>query len=623
MADSTHEPPAAPVPGKQYTVQQSWAALLKMVDKYDEDMVKNWKEDIDTLLVFAGLFSAVVTAFAIESYKWLSKDPEDTTVALLTQISQQLRDPNMNVTRSDSETFHPDASSVLINCFWFLSLILALMSGLLALLCKQWLREHTRETHTRTAAEALALRQLRRDSLEKWRVPQLVATTPILLEIALLLFFAGLLDLAWTRNLAVFVACMVAVGLGAGFYIITALLPLITNIYADICQKSDEILPFRFICPYKSPQAWAVYHFSCMILRRLPFVGSYLFNKGYSWWMAVTPPRDWSFSDMRVLTAFDMNPAPLDLKVYELRALDWATRMFQDSPSMVPHFKNIFPSLSLYPSVVMTGILNYWTLAMWEDFRLEDVQEELSDMTKFQETRRQGLGWYTTVSRAPSIPDPILHSKAGIQVLFSHQYWFWLIENISVNAVRDLGDSISRFQNEGLPKVINLRFFVPFSIARKLWAHPKFEIRQESLSLIPIYKKSWRAYPGSEEEGDERLAFIAALIKHLGREDDNGPQSCLLANPLGLEFIRFIHNEIIHHRLYEYPEWEPVGHRRMLIEEWKAATRSIDGLDSIPEVSARPSIKIAHPGFNGNAVPGQENHDTLEMNQLGTRLPNP
>ncbi|EEB94771.1 hypothetical protein MPER_06361, partial [Moniliophthora perniciosa FA553] len=141
---------------------------VEMVDKYDEDMVRTWKEDIDTLLVFAGLFSAVVTAFAIESYQWLSKDPGDTTVVLLTQISQQLRNPNMTVTQPESETFHPDAS-----------LILALMSGLLALLCKQWLREHTRETHTRTAAEALALRQLRRDSLEKWRVPQLVATTPL------------------------------------------------------------------------------------------------------------------------------------------------------------------------------------------------------------------------------------------------------------------------------------------------------------------------------------------------------------------------------------------------------------------------------------------------------------
>ncbi|KAI3603305.1 hypothetical protein WG66_002345 [Moniliophthora roreri] len=620
-----HEPSAAPIPDKQYTIQQSWETLLKMVDKYDEDMVKNWKEDIDTLLVFAGLFSAVVTAFAIESYQWLSEDPEDTSVVLLTQISQQLRDPNVNVTRPDSETFHPDASSVLINCFWFLSLILALMSGLLALLCKQWLREHTRDTHTRTAAEALALRQLRRDSLEKWRVPQLVATTPILLEIALLLFFAGLLDLAWTRNLAVFVVCMVAVGLGAGFYIITTLLPLITNIYADICQKSDMILPFRFVCPYKSPQAWAVYRFSCMILRQLPFLGSYLYRRGLNWWMAVKPPRDWSFSDMRVLTTFDVNPAPLDLKVYELRALDWATGMFQDSPSMVPHFKNIFPSLSLYPSVVMTGVLNYWTLAMWEEFKKEDVQEELSDMWKFQETRRQGLGWYTTVSRSPSIPDPILHSKEGMQMLAFHQYWFHLVENINVEAICDLNDSISRFQKEGHPKTIGLRFFVPFSVVSKLWAHSKYEIRQESLSLIQLYKNSWSAYPGPEEDGDERLAFAAVLIRHL-KQDYGGHRSILLTSTLGQDFIRFIHDGIIQNRLYQHPKWESDSHKRdMLIDEWIAATRDIDRLASIPSTAApaQSSIEIVHHIPNENAIPGQENSGSIEMNQLGTRPPDP
>ncbi|ESK86446.1 hypothetical protein Moror_4919 [Moniliophthora roreri MCA 2997] len=618
----------------QYTVQQSWEVLWKEVNQYDEDMVKKWKEDIDTLLVFGGLFSAVVTGFTIESYKRLSEDPQDTTVALLAQISQQLRDPNMNITRPDLDAFHPGPSLVLINCFWFLSLILALMSALLALLCKQWLREHMWETvaHTRTTAESLALRQLRRDSLEKWRVPQFIALTPILLQVALLLFFAGLLDFAWNLNLALFVICLVASGIGGGLYIITALLPLVTNIYADICHTDAEFPIFRFVCPYKSPQAWAVYHFFCTVLRQLLLIGSTLVKRSFNWWMAVTPARDWSFNDMRVLKSYNM-PPPLNLKVYELRALDWAARMLQHRPSMIPHFQQIFTSLSLRPYIIMTSVLNYWTLAMWEDFTPSDVQDELGDMTKFQETRRQGLGWYTTFSRAPSIPDPILHSKEGIQVLFFHQYWFSLLDNISVSTVRDLSDSISQFQATGLPKAINLRFFVPFSIVGKLWTHPNPEIQQESLSLIQICKDSWSAYPGPEEEGDERLAFLAALTRHLGQDDDNGHRSCLLTSPSGQEFIRFINDEIIKHRLHEYPdwardpppEWEAEGNPRdVLIEGWIAATTSIDGLASIPphpKASARPSIEIVHHGLNGNAVPGQDNPDAVEMNQLGARPP--
>ncbi|EEB91911.1 hypothetical protein MPER_09657 [Moniliophthora perniciosa FA553] len=45
---------------------ESWERVLKEVSRHDEDMVQGWRDDIDTLLVFAGLFSAVVTAFVIE-----------------------------------------------------------------------------------------------------------------------------------------------------------------------------------------------------------------------------------------------------------------------------------------------------------------------------------------------------------------------------------------------------------------------------------------------------------------------------------------------------------------------------------------------------------------------------
>ncbi|ESK86457.1 hypothetical protein Moror_10955, partial [Moniliophthora roreri MCA 2997] len=37
---------------KSYTIEESWDALHRVVDKYDDDTVKDWKEDIDTLLVF-------------------------------------------------------------------------------------------------------------------------------------------------------------------------------------------------------------------------------------------------------------------------------------------------------------------------------------------------------------------------------------------------------------------------------------------------------------------------------------------------------------------------------------------------------------------------------------------
>ncbi|KAJ7128562.1 hypothetical protein C8R44DRAFT_557882, partial [Mycena epipterygia] len=59
-------------------------------EKYDKGLVESWKSDMEGMLIFAGLFSASLTAFLIESYKTLNPDSGDTTVHLLSQISQQL-----------------------------------------------------------------------------------------------------------------------------------------------------------------------------------------------------------------------------------------------------------------------------------------------------------------------------------------------------------------------------------------------------------------------------------------------------------------------------------------------------------------------------------------------------
>ncbi|KAK7686502.1 hypothetical protein QCA50_010100 [Cerrena zonata] len=55
------------------------AAMASAVRKLHEDKVKDYKEYIDTLLVFAGLFSAVTSAFLIESYMLLKPDTSETT----------------------------------------------------------------------------------------------------------------------------------------------------------------------------------------------------------------------------------------------------------------------------------------------------------------------------------------------------------------------------------------------------------------------------------------------------------------------------------------------------------------------------------------------------------------
>ncbi|KAJ7496602.1 hypothetical protein FB451DRAFT_1018414, partial [Mycena latifolia] len=67
-----------------------WSVYISEAEKYDKALVESWRVDMEGMLLFAGLFSASLTAFIIESYKTLTPDSDDTTAALLAQISDQL-----------------------------------------------------------------------------------------------------------------------------------------------------------------------------------------------------------------------------------------------------------------------------------------------------------------------------------------------------------------------------------------------------------------------------------------------------------------------------------------------------------------------------------------------------
>ncbi|KAI0071096.1 hypothetical protein K474DRAFT_1669377 [Panus rudis PR-1116 ss-1] len=160
--------------------------------KHDETKVRDCKEDMDTLLVFAGLFSAVLTAFNIESYKSLDQDP---SVLLLTQISAQLANMNSENSNSPLNLAGSEAprspQAVRVNSLWFASLVCSLVTASLAILVKQWLREYMAQDNTLPRAR-VRVRYWRYLGLQGWRVFEIAAFLPFLLQIALLLFFLGL-----------------------------------------------------------------------------------------------------------------------------------------------------------------------------------------------------------------------------------------------------------------------------------------------------------------------------------------------------------------------------------------------------------------------------------------------
>ncbi|CAK5263421.1 unnamed protein product [Mycena citricolor] len=106
----------------------------------DQGLFDGWRSNMDGLLIFAGLFSAVVTRFIVESYKTLKPDLGSQTVALLTQILHQLADLSNGTAVTDAlpppAAFSPPLSSIICNALWFTRLALSLASAFIATLVK-------------------------------------------------------------------------------------------------------------------------------------------------------------------------------------------------------------------------------------------------------------------------------------------------------------------------------------------------------------------------------------------------------------------------------------------------------------------------------------------------------
>ncbi|KAI0278664.1 hypothetical protein BC826DRAFT_876869, partial [Russula brevipes] len=52
-----------------------WSVYVKEARSHDEALIGTWKDDMEGVIIFAGLYSATLTAFIVESYKALRPDP--------------------------------------------------------------------------------------------------------------------------------------------------------------------------------------------------------------------------------------------------------------------------------------------------------------------------------------------------------------------------------------------------------------------------------------------------------------------------------------------------------------------------------------------------------------------
>lgn len=181
----------------------------------------------------------MLSAFVIVSLTMLQQDTGQTSVTLLLQLSAQTA--NSSQPAASLPDFQTPDSAVWINSLWFLSLILSLTSALFGMIAKQWLREYMEWTTTSWLPQrTITLRQKRFEAFDEWKVPAIIATIPALLEVALILFFSGLIIFLWTINRTVAGVSITAIGTSITLAVLATVLPV-----------------FRRRCPYKSPTGWA------------------------------------------------------------------------------------------------------------------------------------------------------------------------------------------------------------------------------------------------------------------------------------------------------------------------------------------------------------------------------
>ncbi|PBK62822.1 hypothetical protein ARMSODRAFT_920208 [Armillaria solidipes] len=258
--------------GKEMSdIARIWSIYLDQAADFDANMLAEWRDTIDVLLVFAGLFSAVLTTFVVQTSQNMQPNFNEASMLLLFEILKATASNGSQIPIPSSPTdfFSPSRSDEWMNSLWFVSLTLSLITALVAVLVKQWLHQYVAIVSDSSARNRARIRHMRYAGLQTWQVPMIIGLLPVLLHVSLALFFAGLAIFIFSLGMKV--AWLVSI-IGAATYmayVIALILPLIH--------------PY---CPYKVPltlyihrlyqyihRLYALFHYgSGYLIRRVRYV---------------------------------------------------------------------------------------------------------------------------------------------------------------------------------------------------------------------------------------------------------------------------------------------------------------------------------------------------------------
>ena len=124
---------------------------------------------------------------------------------------------------------------VRINTLWSCSLTISLITASIGILVKQWFHEFMAQD-TQNPQHRIRIRFFRSEGLDRWQVFQIAAALPLLLQVALLLFFIGLSEYLRELNPIVGWATTGTILAWLTIFVFTTLAPVLSS-----------------QCPYRTP----------------------------------------------------------------------------------------------------------------------------------------------------------------------------------------------------------------------------------------------------------------------------------------------------------------------------------------------------------------------------------
>ncbi|KAG9043656.1 hypothetical protein FS837_009302 [Tulasnella sp. UAMH 9824] len=242
--------PVAPNPGQPLEqISDFWKRYDRLADIHDKTLTSNLNGNLDVLLIFAALFSAINTAFISITMPDLSPSPSDETNNLLRLLV--MRADNNTLTPADlSPPFSPNSTSIVVNCLLYASLSCSLLAAVGAMMAKEWLQSFNRSGQTGPLEDQGKLRQRKFNGVEKWHLEAVIKFLPNLLLLSVVLFFAGIGLFLFPINTVVAATVIAFSGLGL--------------ILSGIAIVAGAISP---LCPYQSAASNAVRRISNILSR--------------------------------------------------------------------------------------------------------------------------------------------------------------------------------------------------------------------------------------------------------------------------------------------------------------------------------------------------------------------